>query len=39
MCEYFLGLDQLTDEEKHIACHSQPREVPKLMNEDLLDYT
>jgi hypothetical protein len=39
LCDFFQGLDQLTDEEKHIACHSQPRAPPKLIDEDLLDYT
>ncbi len=39
LCEYFRALEQLTDEEKDIACHSQPRALPKLIDEDLLDYT
>lgn len=39
LCEYFKTLEQLTQVEKDIACHSQPRVLPKLVDEDLLDYT
>ena len=38
-CPYIQAIDRITlsDEEKFIACKTQPRKPPKIMDEDLLD--
>ena len=42
LCAYFTSLEahgDITKEELDIACHSQPRALPKLLDQDLLDFT